>query len=63
MLSLCLQDITTSLQDIPQPARYFDAIWALPSGGLYRCQDEWYEMPTPHLGDVLGIHNKQLIQY
>lgn len=39
-------------------ARYFDAIWALPSGGLYRCQDEWYEMPTPnvnHKADLLAL--------
>lgn len=31
-------------------SRYFDAIWALPSGGLYRLKDEWFEIPTPKLG-------------
>ena len=34
----------------PFPVRYFDAIWALPSGGLYRDQEDWYEMATPTLG-------------
>eukprot|EP00434_Breviolum_minutum_P016799 symbB.v1.2.014819.t1/scaffold1093.1/size138456/1 len=39
-------------------ARYFDAIWALPSGGLYRLKDEWFEIPTPtvcHKADLLAL--------
>eukprot|EP00913_Durusdinium_trenchii_P003350 g3100.t2 len=40
-------------------ASCFDAIWALPTGGLYRCKDEWHEMCTPKLSagaaDLLAL--------
>ncbi|CAK8995559.1 unnamed protein product [Durusdinium trenchii] len=39
-------------------ASCFDAIWALPTGGLYRCKDEWHEMCTPnvcHKADLLAL--------